>query len=79
MMYTKYLTTLMRQELMDWRARGLKLSGVFGDYLWSLGFQLYSMSKGVSRVSGLSFRAPFYAQPFVADFISKAMKPRSSI
>ncbi|KAF2192591.1 glycoside hydrolase family 79 protein [Zopfia rhizophila CBS 207.26] len=66
----------------------------FGACLWSVDFQLYAMSIGVSRVSGTQrpvarhslwipqpnlkeagpqVRAPYYAQPFVADFVGKTV------
>ncbi|KAH6635765.1 hypothetical protein F5144DRAFT_155425 [Chaetomium tenue] len=64
----------------------------FANTLWSVNFQLYAMSLGVSRVSGAQrpearrslwiptaglsvpgprVQAPYYALPFVADFIGK--------
>ena len=68
-----------------------KFQSWFGACLWSVDFQLYAMSQGVSRVSGTQrpvarhslwipkpnlteegpqVRAPYYAQPFVADFVA---------
>ena len=63
----------------------------FGACLWSVDFQLFSMTRGVARIDGTqrpaalhslfvpvsgipgnpgpSVRAPYYAQPFIADFI----------
>jgi hypothetical protein len=64
----------------------------FANTLWSINFQLYAMSIGVSRVTGVQrpearrslwipesglavpgprVQAPFYALPFIADFIGK--------
>lgn len=72
----------------------LSFTGAFAACLWSVDFQLYSMSRGVARVDGTqrpaaqhslwvpisglksnpgpSVRPPFYAQPFIADFIGKS-------
>ena len=74
----------------------LNYSSAFGATLWSVAFQLASMSRGVKRVSmtqrpvakhalwvpndsvsdrgmvGPSVRAPFSAQPFIADFVNGA-------
>lgn len=65
----------------------------FANTLWSVNFQLYAMTLGVSRVTGVQrpeakrslwiptaglavpgprVQAPYYALPFVADFVGKA-------
>ncbi|KAF2265189.1 hypothetical protein CC78DRAFT_515682 [Lojkania enalia] len=67
---------------------------LFANTLWSVNFQLYAMSLGVSRVTGVQrpeakrslwipmsglavpgprVQAPYYALPFIADFIGKTV------
>jgi hypothetical protein len=72
----------------------------FANTLWSVNFQLYAMSLGISRVTGVQrpeakrslwipteglpvpgprVQAPYYALPFVADFVGKTPDGRRGV